>query len=49
MRFFSYVILLQGICIEDEKIKAVKDWLKPKSIRDIQVFIWFANFYKRFI
>lgn len=49
MRFFSYVILLQGISIEDEKIKAVKDWLKPKSIRDIQVFIWFANFYKRFI
>ena len=35
--------------MEDEKIKTVKSWLEPKSIRDIQVFIGFANFYRRFI
>ena len=35
--------------MEDKKIKAVKQWLKPKSVRDIQVFLEFANFYWRFI
>ena len=35
--------------MEDEQIKAVKNWLKPKSISDIQVSIGFANFYRHFI
>ena len=35
--------------MEDKQIEAVKNWLKPMSIRDIQVFIGFANFYQRFI
>ena len=35
--------------MEDEQIKAVKNWLEPTSVRDIQVFIGFANFYRRFI
>ena len=35
--------------MEDEQIEAVKNWPKPKLIRDIQVFLGFANFYRRFI
>ena len=34
--------------MEDERIEAVKNWLKPKSVKDIQVFLRFANFYQRF-
>ena len=35
--------------MEEERIETVKAWPKPKSIRDIQVFLGFANFYQRFI
>ena len=49
MQFLGYVIFSQDIWIEDEKIKAVRNWPEPKSIQDIQVFIGFANFYRRFI
>ena len=35
--------------MKDKKIKTVKQWLKPQSVRDIQVFLGFANFYQRFI
>ena len=35
--------------MEDEQIEAVKNWPEPKSVQDIQVFIYFANFYRRFI
>ncbi len=35
--------------MEEERIEAVKDWPESKSVRDIQVFLGFANFYRRFI
>ena len=47
--FLGYVVSAQGIQMEDERIEAVKSWPEPKSVRDIQVFIGFANFYWRFI
>ena len=33
--FLRFVILAQGINIEEERIEAVKAWPEPKSIRDI--------------
>ena len=35
--------------MEEKKIDVVKNWPEPKSIRDIQVFLGFANFYRCFI
>ena len=35
--------------MEDERIEEVKNWPEPKLMRDIQVFIGFANFYRQFI
>ena len=31
--------------MEEERIEAVKAWAEPTSVRDIQVFLGFANFY----
>ena len=38
-------MLAQGVRIKDKQIEAIKNWLEPMSIRDIWVFIGFANFY----
>ena len=35
--------------IEDKRTKAVKQWPEPQLVRDIQVFLRFANFYRQFI
>jgi len=35
--------------MEQEKIKAVKEWKTPTKIKDIKSFLRFANFYQRFI
>ena len=43
--FLRYVVSSQGIRIEDKRIEVVRNWPEPKSVRDIQVFIAFANFY----
>ena len=35
--------------MEEERVEAVKTWPEPQSVRDIQVFLSFANFYRKFI
>ena len=37
------------IQIEQEKIKAVKEWKMPTKVKDVESFLEFANFYQRFI
>ena len=47
--FLRYVVSAQRVQIEEKKIEVMKNWLEPKSIQDIQIFLCFANFYWRFI
>jgi len=35
--------------MSDAKVKTIQEWLEPKKIKDIQSFLGFANFYRRFI
>jgi hypothetical protein len=32
-----------------DKVQCIRDWESPRSLRDIQSFIGFANFYRQFI
>ena len=43
------VIGLEGIKIEEEKVKDVLDWLTPKYVKDVQKFLGLANYYCQFI
>lgn len=50
MRFdFLFMVSVQRICIEDERIKTVKTWPEPQSVRYIQVLIDFTYVYHRLI
>ena len=49
VQYLSYIVSAQRVKIEDEQIKVVKNWPEPKSMKNIQVFLGFANFYQRFI
>jgi len=37
------------IQMEQEKIKAVKEWKTPTRVKDVESFLGFANFYQHFI
>ena len=44
------VIVGKGqIKMEQEKIKAVKEWKTPGKVKDVESFLGFANFYRCFI
>ena len=47
--FLGYKVLSKGINMQAERIEVMKDWPEPKSVYNIQVFLGFANFYRRFI
>jgi len=49
VEFLGYVIGRNGIEMAKNKVEAVLDWKTPKSLTEVQSFLGFANFYRRFI
>jgi len=49
VEFLGYVIGRDGIKMAKEKVEAVLEWKPPKSLTEVQSFLGFANFYRRFI
>ncbi|QRV96903.1 Retrotransposable element Tf2 protein [Ceratobasidium sp. AG-Ba] len=47
--FLGLVITPEGISMEEEKIKAITKWNAPRKIKEVQAFLGFVNFYRRFI
>lgn len=47
--FLSYEISKNGITPSEKRVLAIKDFLKPKSIKQLQRFIGMVNYYHRFI
>ena len=35
VRFLEYIVSAQGVRMEDKRIEVVRNWPKPKSVRDI--------------
>ena len=49
MTFLGFVISANGIEIDSAKVDAIHTWEAPKCVKDVQCFLGFANFYRRFI
>ncbi|XP_016357100.1 uncharacterized mitochondrial protein AtMg00860-like [Sinocyclocheilus anshuiensis] len=47
--FLGYNISHQGVEMDESKVKAVSEWPQPTTIKELQRFLGFANFYRRFI
>ena len=49
VEFLRYVVGINGIRISLGKIEVIREQLKPQIVKDIQSFLGFANFNRRFI
>jgi RNase H-like domain found in reverse transcriptase len=43
------IISTDNVRIDPAKVTAITNWEPPSNVKDVQVFLGFANFYRRFI
>jgi hypothetical protein len=49
VEYLGLIISEGELRMDPVKLKAIKDWPRPKTVKDIQKFLGFCNFYRRFV
>jgi transposase InsO family protein len=49
INFLGYIISPDGIAMEPSRVEAVSSWPEPTTTHALQVFLGFANYYRRFV
>ena len=48
-KYLGLIIMPGGIKMDQEKVMTIASWLPPTNRKQLQRFLGFANFYRRFI
>ena len=49
VEYLGFRLSPEGLSMDPAKVKIIQDWPEPRKVKDIQSFLGFANFYRRFI
>ena len=49
VKLLGLLVGINGIRMDSSKVQLILDWEVPKTLKHVQAFIWFCNFYRRFI
>lgn len=49
VEFLGFVVSSSGISMAEDKLKSVRDWPTPTNVKQVQSFLGFVNFYRRFV
>src|ERR1700692_3431490 len=49
VEYLGYILSPTGLSMDTAKVQVIQDWPEPRKVKDIQSFLGFANFYRRFI
>jgi transposase InsO family protein len=48
-KFLGFIVGTDGIRVDPQKIEAVTSWQTPATVKGVQAFLGFCNFYRRFV
>ena len=48
-KYLGFIVGVDGLKVNPEKVAIVKNWLPLRTIKGVQSFLGFYNFYRRFI
>jgi hypothetical protein len=48
-KFLGHWISMEGIHMDQNKVKAIMEWPQPENIKHVQQFIRLINYYQQFI
>ena len=49
IEFLGHIVSDQGISVDPEKIRAIKDWPRPRSATEVRSFLGLAGYYRKFV
>jgi len=49
VEYLGYILTPDGLLMDKTKVQTIVDWPEPRKVKDVQSFLGFANFYRRFI
>lgn len=44
-KYLGFIVSTTSIKVDPEKVSIVKDWKEPKTVKGVQSFLEFYNFY----
>ncbi|CCC05610.1 unnamed protein product [Sordaria macrospora k-hell] len=48
-KFLGFIIGVNGVSVDPVKVAVVKDWKEPTTVKGVQSFLGFCNFYRKFV
>lgn len=49
VEFLGFIVGEDGVSVDPDRIRTITEWPEPRTFREVQQFLGFANFYRRFI
>ena len=49
VEYLGFILVPEGLKMDPTKVAAITSWPEPRNVRDVQSFLGFCNFYRRFI
>ncbi|CAI5479000.1 unnamed protein product [Closterium sp. Yama58-4] len=49
VQFLGHMVSAEGVHVDPRKMEVIKKWKVPENVKELQQFLGFANYYKKFV